>query len=139
MFSLQVPIWINKGTFSFPAPNAAPIVMVGPGTGVAPFRSFISEAFASPDPPSQEFLLFFGCRGKRQDYYFQKEWRQLEERYPKLFKICTAFSRDKQDKEYVQHLILKEEFHIRRCIWEKKGSFFIAGNSKQMPDQVQVS
>ena len=128
----RVPIWLKKGTFKFPSES---LVMVGPGTGVAPFRAFILEQLIAMNAREDQFLLFFGCRSKSNDFYFQDEWAKLEKDFPN-FRVITAFSRDQEDKIYVQDLMLKEEFRIRKIVWELKGGFFIAGNAKQMPDQV---
>ena len=69
--------------------------MVGPGTGVAPFRSYICEETASADRP-RTLCLFFGCRNRAADLFFGDEWRRLEEDH-KLHLFC-AFSRDQEDK-----------------------------------------
>jgi sulfite reductase alpha subunit-like flavoprotein len=63
--------------------------MIGPGTGVAPFRSFITDNLSSWNK-----LLFFGCRNEDLDFYFQTEWKQLQENNHLSFKC--AFSRDSQ-------------------------------------------
>ena len=130
-----IPIWIKKGTFKFP--ESGSLAMVGPGTGIAPFRAYLQDQLMTDgDGKSRRFLLFFGCRSQKSDFYFEAEWKKLEERNS-AFKLISAFSRDQADKVYVQHLMLKEEFRLRKIIWEEKGGFFVAGNSKQMPDQVR--
>ena len=71
-----------------PMPNKKPpIIMVGPGTGVAAFRSFIQ--CMSLTRPDQKLVLVFGCRHRDKDFYYQEEWKQL----PNLT-VITAFSRD---------------------------------------------
>lgn len=127
----KVPLWIKKGTFSFPLEK--PLVMVGPGTGVAPFRSFITESLLLN--PQRQLILFFGCRGSKTDYYFKEEWTELMAKHPNL-KVITAFSRDQEDKVYVQHCIKNDGELVSDVILNNQGSFFIAGNAKQMPDQV---
>ena len=131
----RVPIWTREGTFSFPKDSERPLVMVGPGTGVAPFRSILSKVLQAQRQTQTQIAMFFGCRGKEKDFYFDEEWTKCKSAFSN-FHFFPAFSRDQEDKVYVQHLILKEEFLLRKLIWEQKGSFFIAGNSKQMPDQV---
>ncbi|TRY78288.1 hypothetical protein TCAL_06899 [Tigriopus californicus] len=130
----KVPLWIKKGTFTFP--TQGPLVMVGPGTGVAPFRSFITESLFLH--PQRQLFLFFGCRGSQTDYYFKQEWTDLTERHPSL-KVITAFSRDQEDKVYVQHRIEEQGQLVSDLILNHQGSFFIAGNAKQMPDQVTAA
>ena len=78
-------------------------------------------------------LLFFGCRNKSADYFFSDEWPECGEH----FEAITAFSRDQEDKIYVQHKILESQEKIRQLILEKSGNFFVAGNSKNMPSQVR--
>jgi len=123
----KVPLWIRPGSFTFP-PTNIPVVLVGPGTGVAPFRSFILEDKKNGRPCS----LFFGCRNKDADFFFSKEWSDN-----KFLHLVTAFSRDQEDKIYVQHRI--EENHELLCdlILKNNGWFYVAGNSKNMPTQVK--
>ena len=68
--------------------------MVGPGTGVAPFRSFVLETADE----KRETLLYFGCRNKNADFFFETDFARV----PNL-DLDTAFSRDQEDKIYVQH------------------------------------
>merc|ERR1711994_983170 len=107
------PVWVRRGAFTFPK-EPTPVLMVGPGTGVAPFRSF--SLAASKD---QRRVLFFGCRNKEADFFFEKEWENAG------VQVVTAFSRDQEDKVYVQHRM------------EQHASFYVAGNSKNMPTAVR--
>ncbi|KAM4663145.1 NADPH-dependent diflavin oxidoreductase 1 isoform 2-T2 [Discoglossus pictus] len=124
----RVPLWVKKGSMRFPSDPDTPCVMVGPGTGVAPFRAAIQEQAA------QGSCLFFGCRGESKDFYFQEEWAELVRRG--LLTLITAFSRDQDDKVYVQHRIKEHG----RLLWDlmrnKEGYFYIAGNAKSMPAEV---
>ena len=70
--------------------------MVGPGTGVAPFRSYISELAALGKASSDNLLLFFGCRNKEADFHCKDEWEELEKR--KSLQMFCAFSRDQPEK-----------------------------------------
>ena len=70
--------------------------MIGPGTGVAPFHSYITEQAASAARPPRSLCLFFGCRNRAADLFFGDEWRRLEDE-GKLLLFC-AFSRDQEDK-----------------------------------------
>jgi len=80
-------------------------------------------------------VLFFGCRGKSRDFYFENEWEKCSQKF-KGFQLITAFSRDQEDKIYVQHKMLSEEFLIKEILYLSQGNFYIAGNAKQMPDLV---
>jgi len=125
----KIPVWIRPGAFKFP-PEPSPVVMVGPGTGVAPFRSFAAEETNNNRPK----LLFFGCRNKASDFFFNGEWSSH-----KNLEVVSAFSRDQEDKEYVQHKMDQRQEMICRYIIDDGGWFFIAGNSKNMPTQVRDS
>jgi len=123
-----VPVWVRGGTLSFPT-RGSPVVMVGPGTGVAPFRSFSAETAKQPGVK----LLFFGGRNRDADFFFSDEWEE------EGVELVTAFSRDQEHKVYVQHRMLEEEVRqrLRALILEQGAAFFLAGNSKQMPTQVR--
>ena len=125
----KIPVWIRPGAFKFP-PEARPVVMVGPGTGVASFRSFAAEETSN----NRQKLLFFGCRNKAADFFFNAEWKSH-----KNLEVVSAFSRDQEDKEYVQHKMDQNQEMICRYIIDDGGWFFIAGNSKNMPTQVRES
>lgn len=86
----KVPVWIDRGAFKLPPGEETPLLLVGPGTGVAPFRSFCwhraatsqqqqqtqaqAQSAASSVPSSSSSMLFFGCRDPTADFYFQAEW-----------------------------------------------------------------
>lgn len=70
--------------------------MVGPGTGVAPFRSYINELVALEKASSDNLVLFFGCRNKEADYHCRSEWEELVQK--KALKMFCAFSRDQPEK-----------------------------------------
>nr|XP_054769944.1 NADPH-dependent diflavin oxidoreductase 1-like [Lytechinus pictus] len=130
---IRIPIWTKKGTISFPS-TSTPVIMVGPGTGVAPFRSFIQERAAHNIGDN---LLFFGCRYEGQDFLCKDEWSKLQDKH--LLQMVTAFSRDQEDKVYVQHRI-KENAAL---IWslmnrsDRSTRIYVAGNAKQMPTDVR--
>ncbi|XP_078282214.1 NADPH-dependent diflavin oxidoreductase 1 [Rhinoraja longicauda] len=128
---VYVPLWVKKGLLQFPADTETPVIMVGPGTGVAPFRAAVQERVASGRKGN---YLFFGCRGKTKDFFCRAEWDDLEQLgYLALF---TAFSRDQDHKIYVQHLIKEKGDVVWDLIQNKKANFYIAGNAKMMPGQV---
>ncbi|XP_022085194.1 NADPH-dependent diflavin oxidoreductase 1-like [Acanthaster planci] len=129
---IEIPIWVKRGTISFPKDGVkTPVVMVGPGTGLAPFRSYLQDRAAQGIGDN---VLFFGCRNKDKDYLCNHEWRPLVAN--KLLQVFTAFSRDHEDKIYVQHLMAQNSALLWEMIDRRQGSFFIAGNAKQMPTNV---
>ncbi|NXR19828.1 NDOR1 oxidoreductase, partial [Cinclus mexicanus] len=106
---VRVPLWVKKGGMKFPADPATPVIMIGPGTGVAPFRAAIQERVALGHRGN---CLFFGCRHKSKDFYCQTEWEELVTKG--LLTLFTAFSRDQEEKVYVQHRIQENG----RLVWE---------------------
>ncbi|XP_030210121.1 NADPH-dependent diflavin oxidoreductase 1 [Gadus morhua] len=128
---VRVPLWVKKGTLRFPADQDIPVIMVGPGTGVAPFRSALQERIAQGKAAN---VLFFGCRSQFKDFYFSAEWRdRVEEGQLKLF---TAFSRDQEDKIYVQHRVKEQSKLLWDLIANRNAYFYIAGAAKDMPASV---
>ncbi|CAH3041690.1 unnamed protein product [Porites lobata] len=128
---IRVPVWIKKGTISFPKALDAPCLMIGPGTGCAPFRGFIEERVSQS---AGCCVLFFGCRNSKKDFFFKEEWQQLVEN-GKL-QLFTAFSRDQEDKIYVQHRLLENSSLVWDLLAHKQGWCYIAGNSQRMPADV---
>ncbi|XP_078382705.1 NADPH-dependent diflavin oxidoreductase 1-like [Oculina patagonica] len=128
---LRVPVWVKKGTISFPKALDLPIVMIGPGTGCAPFRSFIEERVSQS---AGDCVLFFGCRNSNKDFFFRDQWHLLIENGS--LKLFTAFSRDQEDKIYVQHRLLENSSLVWNLLYHKQGWCYIAGNSQRMPTDV---
>uniref|UniRef100_A0A1B6IAI2 NADPH-dependent diflavin oxidoreductase 1 n=3 Tax=Homalodisca liturata TaxID=320908 RepID=A0A1B6IAI2_9HEMI len=130
----HLPVCIKKGSFTFPLDNSIPIIMVGPGTGVAPFRSFIQERVCSDSADSDTLLLVFGNRNHMADFHMADEWKSLE--HMRKLTLLTAFSRDQPHKIYVQHIIEKESSLIYR--WLERGCWiYVAGNANNMPAAVR--
>ena len=121
--SVKVPVWVKKGTISFPSNNNnCPVIMVGPGTGVAPFRNFIQERVSNNIGGN---VLFFGCRNKAADFLCEREWQGYVDRG--LLKLFVAFSRDQEDKQYVQHLIEEKAALVWDLVHHSGAYFYVAG------------
>lgn len=133
---VQIPLWVRSGTLRFPTDPAIPVIMVGPGTGCSPFRSYINDQRLSLHPADneRELYLFFGCRNQTHDFFFSEEWLALEKQ-GRLHLSC-AFSRDQPDKIYVQHRMKEQRLLLHRLLIHQRAYVFVAGNAKQMPDQV---
>ena len=118
--------------FSLPAASFdKPIVMIGPGTGIAPFRGFMQERIAKQ--ASEKNWLFFGERRYKTDFYYQSYWEQLVAE-GKLELDC-AFSRDQEERVYVQHKILNKSAQIWE--WIGQGAYiFVCGNASRMAKDV---
>ncbi|XP_071820437.1 NADPH-dependent diflavin oxidoreductase 1-like isoform X2 [Apostichopus japonicus] len=130
----MVPIWTRKGTISFPQDPTIPVIMVGPGTGVAPFRSFINERSCENVTAN---ILFYGCRSKFKDFYCESEWATLTD--SGKLQVFPAFSRDQEEKIYVQHKMEEQRGLLWRLIQHQRAWFFVAGNAKQMPADVEAA
>ncbi|CAO4382573.1 unnamed protein product [Caenorhabditis nigoni] len=118
---------IRAGTFRFPTADT-PVICIGPGTGVAPFRSLFGQR--SQISPNSTGLLFFGCRGEHDDFYFSDEWSKME-----CVEVVAAFSRDTEKKIYVQHKMGERARDIKKAL-DSGASVFIAGSSGDMPKAV---
>ncbi|KAH9512454.1 NADPH-dependent diflavin oxidoreductase 1 [Bulinus truncatus] len=128
-----VPIWVKQGTIRFPSEPNVPLIMVGPGTGLAPFRSVIFERCSSGN--KADLVLFFGCRSQHKDFYCEEDFQSFIQ--SGLLRMFTAFSRDQDSKMYVQHRISEQGELIWKMITSDNAYFYIAGNAKSMPDDVK--
>ncbi|XP_037795857.1 NADPH-dependent diflavin oxidoreductase 1-like [Penaeus monodon] len=128
-----IPVWIKPGTLTFPPSEAAPpVIMIGPGTGCAPFRSYLQERVAAGY--HENLVMIFGCRNRNKDHFFQGEWEGLESE-GKLQLYC-AFSRDQEDKVYVQHIMRENADTLWDLIGNKQALVYFAGNAKRVPIDV---
>ncbi|KAK6336125.1 NAPDH-dependent diflavin reductase [Orbilia brochopaga] len=123
-----------------------PILLIGPGTGVAPLRAMIWERLAQLEDVGSsnnglhpgKTLLLFGCRGVNADYYFGDEWQALQQRYgERVVEVRTAFSRDGPEKRYVQHLIREAMGEVWSMVGERGGIVYVCGSSGRMPAAVR--
>ena len=129
---VRVKLRPNKH-FALPAPDRD-IIMIGPGTGVAPFRAFVQERRATG--ASGRSWLFFGDRSFTHDFLYQLEWQDaLADK--SLTRMDVAFSRDRPEKVYVQHRL----WGCRRDVvdWLDNGAFlYVCGDAKSMAKDVRA-
>ena len=111
--------------------------MIGPGTGIAPFRGFLQERAASKAKGATvgDALLYFGCRHEKVDFIYSDELKEYEA--SGLCKLRLAFSRDQADKVYVQHLLAKDGALVWDMLENKKGHLYVCGDAKNMAREVQ--
>ena len=132
----QVKVFIeHNDNFRLPADGNTPVIMVGPGTGIAPFRSFMQERDASE--AEGDNWLFFGDQTFTQDFLYQLEWQG----YLKsglLTRIDLAFSRDQAEKIYVQDR-LKEQAEEVYAWLERGAHFYICGDMSRMAKDVETT
>ncbi|BDL39626.1 NADPH--hemoprotein reductase [Methylorubrum extorquens DSM 13060] len=131
---LRVRVKPNKH-FRLPSDPSTDIIMVGPGTGVAPFRAFVQERRATEAPGRS--WLFFGDRHFTHDFLYQLEWQDALED-GSLAKIDVAFSRDQPEKIYVQDRI---DAHAAEVVeWLDGGAhFYVCGDAKNMAKDVRAA
>lgn len=130
-----VPLYIqpHKG-FTLPRDPATPIIMVGPGTGVAPFRAFMQER-ESLNAPGKNWL-FFGEWNRSHHFFYENYWRALESRG--RLRLDTAFSRDQSQKVYVQHRMLEQGKQL--YAWLQEGAYFyVCGDASAMAKDVEAA
>ncbi|KAI9205118.1 uncharacterized protein BJ171DRAFT_503040 [Polychytrium aggregatum] len=127
----SVPFYISRGTMKLPD-DGVPAIFIGPGTGVAPMRSFIQERI---NRGHHDNVLFVGCRNQFKDYVYASEWQAACNRGQ--LKVFTAFSRDQDEKIYVQHRIQEQAKLMWELIGVKGGFVFLSGNAKRMPYDVE--
>ncbi|OJJ64928.1 hypothetical protein ASPSYDRAFT_54318 [Aspergillus sydowii CBS 593.65] len=124
-----------------------PMMLIGPGTGVAPLRSMLWEKAAivksyqeenpGVDPPIEPTILVYGGRNRESDFFFEDEWHHLSELIK--LKVLTAFSRDQKQKVYVQDVIKENSSLVFNLLHDKGGAVFVCGSSGRMPQAVRES
>ncbi|KAL4465858.1 hypothetical protein ABPG74_004095 [Tetrahymena malaccensis] len=135
----KVRIFHQESTFKLPQDKEKPIIMVGPGAGLAPFRAFLQEKQFLEDSKQNtkfgESVLYFGCRGKKVDYIYKNDLESFEKS-----KICNqlrlAFSRDGPNKVYVQDLMQQDLEQIADLFLNKQGTIYVCG-SKAVGESVK--
>lgn len=128
-----VPVYVNENkNFRLPASQDTPIIMVGPGTGVAPFRAFVEHRAALGAPGKS--WLFFGDQRYTYDFLYQIEWQEHLANGA-LTKLDVAFSRDQPEKVYVQHRMLERAKELYE--WLQDGAhFYVCGDASRMAHDV---
>ena len=131
---VELPTFINPGKgFRLPAPDDdTPIIMCGPGTGIAPFRAFAQERQATG--AKGKAWLFFGEIRRATDFFYEEEWtRYLDD--GTLARLDAAFSRDQEKKIYVQHKMLEAGRDLYD--WLEQGAiFYVCGDASRMAADV---
>ena len=146
------PIHVRRSTFRLPTNPKTPVIMIGPGTGVAPFRGFVQERVAMArrtiDKNGVEGLndwgkihLYFGCRNSK-DFLYKEEWPEYAKELHGKFIMRSAISREppyKPDggKIYVQDLMWEDKAAISEAILTGKGYVYVCGDGTNMSKSVE--
>ncbi|MSU25627.1 MAG: sulfite reductase subunit alpha [Opitutus sp.] len=130
-----VPVFAAPSHFGPPADGAKDCIMVGPGTGIAPFRAFLQERVATG--ATGRNWIFYGDQHSGTDFLYEEEWRQYLAR-GQLARIDTAFSRDQLLKVYVQDRLRENAAEL--WTWLQGGAhFYVCGDAKRMAKDVETA
>jgi sulfite reductase (NADPH) flavoprotein alpha-component len=129
------PVFISHSHFGLPEDGARDVIMVGPGTGIAPFRAFLQERAAKGSKGRN--WLFFGDQKRATDFLYEEDWDNWK-RAGVLTRIDTAFSRDQLTKVYVQDRMRENAAELRE--WIRGGAnFYVCGDAKRMAKDVDLA
>jgi sulfite reductase (NADPH) flavoprotein alpha-component len=129
-----VPIFVQPSHhFGLPADPTVPVIMVGPGTGIAPFRAFLHERKCMH--ATGENWLFFGDQHQKTDFLLEQELMEMKQS-ALLTRLSLAFSRDQSERIYVQHRMMEHREELWR--WLQRGAhFYVCGDAARMAGDVE--
>ena len=134
---VPVPVYPSLAKhFHMPQDQDIPLIMIGPGTGVAPFRAFLQERQAMG--ANGKNWLFFGAQREKCDYAYKEDW----EKFSKdgiLTRLDCAWSRDQAHKVYVQNKMLDNAAEIWKWIDGEGAHFFVCGDARRMAKDVDAA
>jgi sulfite reductase (NADPH) flavoprotein alpha-component len=134
---VPVPVYPSSAKhFHMPEDPNTPIIMIGPGTGVAPFRAFLQDRQATGAKGKN--WLFFGAQREKCDYAYKEDWERFL-RDGLLTKLDCAWSRDQTHKIYVQNKMLEHAAEIWKWIDSEGAYFFVCGDAKRMAKDVDAA
>lgn len=129
----DVPVYVQESkSFRLPADGARDIIMVGPGTGIAPFRAFLEQR--ALDGARGRNWLFFGEQHRASDFFYERDWTRFH-KLGQLHRLDLAFSRDQAEKIYVQHRMQEQAREL--WAWLQGGAYFyVCGDAHRMAKDV---
>lgn len=130
-----VPVFVSDSHFVPPQDGSKDIIMVGPGTGIAPFRAFMQERVATG--ATGRNWVFFGDQKRSADFLYEEEWAAYQAK-GQLARLDLAFSRDQAEKVYVQDRMRESGAELWK--WLSNGaSFYVCGDAKRMAKDVDAA
>jgi sulfite reductase (NADPH) flavoprotein alpha-component len=134
---VPVPVYPTSAKhFHLPDNGGLPIIMIGPGTGVAPFRAFLQERQALGAKGKN--WLFFGAQREHSDYAYKEDFAEFK-RDGILTRLDCAWSRDQAHKIYVQHRMLENSAEIWKWLDGENAHFFVCGDARRMAKDVDAA
>src|SRR6266446_8885265 len=135
--NVPVPVYPSSAKhFHMPEDQGLPLIMIGPGTGIAPFRAFLQERQALEAKGKN--WLFFGSQREKCDYAYKKDWERFTAK-GFLTRLDCAWSRDQAHKIYVQHKMLENAAEIWKWIDGEGAQFFVCGDARRMAKDVDAA
>lgn len=133
---VTMPIFLHaNGNFRLPEDTSAPVIMIGPGTGIAPFRAFLEERQATGQPGDN--WLFFGEQREAMDFLYKDQLQEMH-KDGVLTHLDTAFSRDQAKKVYVQDRMQEKAAELYS--WLERGAYFyVCGDATRMAKDVELA
>lgn len=131
----EVPVFIQPTHgFRLPSDPEVPLIMIGPGTGVAPFRAFLQERLLHHRSQGKHWL-FFGEWHRSHHFFYEDDWKVLSQHGP--LQVEVAFSRDQIEKVYVQDRLWEKREEV--CEWLDQGAYlYVCGDAKRMAKDVEA-
>jgi sulfite reductase (NADPH) flavoprotein alpha-component len=134
---VPVPVYPSSAKhFHMPEDQNLPLIMIGPGTGIAPFRAFLQERRAINAKGKN--WLFYGAQREKCDYAYKEDW-EVFTRDGLLTRLDCAWSRDQAHKIYVQHKMLENAAEIWNWIDGEGAQFFVCGDARRMAKDVDAA
>ncbi|KAL6360779.1 hypothetical protein LRP88_06487 [Fusarium phalaenopsidis] len=125
----SLPVFVRTSSFRLPEDLSVPVLMIGPGTGVAPFRGFIREKVEQKRQGQEvgTLTLFYGCRREDEDFLYKDEWKAYRDELGDKFQMHVAFSRQTEKKVYVQDILMKKWEEVM-CVIRNNGAIYVCGD-----------
>jgi sulfite reductase (NADPH) flavoprotein alpha-component len=134
--NVPIPVFPNVSKFRLPEDGNTPIIMVGPGTGVAPFRAYLEERRAVGAKGKN--WLFFGSQKAACNYFYREEFDDMQ-KDGFLTRLDLAWSRDQEKKVYVQDRMMENAAEIWKWLDGEGAHFFVCGDARRMAKDVDAA